>query len=151
MLRAKSIPEILVWNDHNVGDTEAEWSEFMNIYKRVYTPSLDDITLIDGTVVPGSAIALERARRTLLDSNDLPHVISLACATVGSDEVTSMDFFFDDMSAHSGQNLRIILETAVVPDEPLEPGPPPIFGKFYLWDPRTSPTGSNSPARTTPK
>ncbi|MBL9002586.1 MAG: hypothetical protein JNK25_15765 [Phycisphaerae bacterium] len=135
MLRAKNIPELLVWNDHTTGDTEQEWLAFQCVYERVYTPILDDTNLAEGAIVSGSGLHVERVRRTLFDGNDLPHVIALESATLGSDEVTALDVHFDDMTPHSGQTLRIIIESGVEPDEEPEPGIPAIYGQVMVWDP----------------
>ena len=77
MLRAKNIPELLVWKDHTTGDTEQEWLAFQRVYERVYSPILDDTNLAEGTIVSGSGLHVERVRRTLFDGSDLLHVIAM--------------------------------------------------------------------------
>ncbi|MBL9000690.1 MAG: hypothetical protein JNK25_06090 [Phycisphaerae bacterium] len=70
-------------------------------------PLLDDTNLAESTIVCGSGLHVERVRRTLLDGNDLPHVIALESDTLGSDEVTAPDVHFDDMALNSWQILCI--------------------------------------------
>ena len=136
MLRAKNIPELLVWDDHNTGSAEDEWIAFMKVYERVYTPRPDLMWIAEGSLTSGSAFDLGRLQRTLFNGSDEPDVVSVDSSPVGDAEVTAVDVLFDNMTAHSGQNLRIILESQVVPDEPFgSPGVPPIFGRLYVWDP----------------
>ncbi|MBS0198436.1 MAG: hypothetical protein JSR77_16925 [Planctomycetes bacterium] len=139
MLRAKGVTELLLWSDPESGDDVAdELPLFQNVYDRVYSPYLTDLSYELGT--PLTSVDGNRVTRTL-EVSGAPYVFTIDADGVGDEWNSTVDVRFDGLTLNANPQFHLFLESSVDASNIATfeyPNTAPgaaVFGRIYYWDP----------------